>query len=77
MLHFMHALTNKAWARLQFLFGTQLTNITRMMQNRDVDDAVAKVAWLHLTGRWNRISSSLAVFNQEWARRYWVGAVLY
>ena len=71
MLHFMHALTKQSPARVSsFLFGTQLTNITRMMQNRDVDDAVAAVAlaapdWAGGT----RISSSLAEFNQEWARR--------
>ena len=52
MLHFMHALTKQSPVRVSsFLFGTQLTNITRMMQNRDVDDAVAAVAWLHLTGQ--------------------------
>ena len=71
MLHFMHALTKQSPVRVSsFLFGTQLTNITRMMQNRDVDDAVAAVAlaapdWAGGT----RISSSLAEFNQEWARR--------
>ena len=71
MLHFMHALTKQSPVRVSsFLFGTQLTNITRMMQNRDVDDAVAAVALA--TPDWaggTRISSSLAKFNQEWARR--------
>ena len=71
MLHFMHALTKQSPVRVSsFLFGTQLTNITRIMQNRDVDDAVAAVAlaapdWAGGT----RISTSLAVFNQEWSRR--------
>ena len=71
MLHFMHVLTKQSPVRVSsFLFGTQLTNITRMMQNRDVDDAVAAVAlaapdWAGGT----RISTSLAEFNQVWSRR--------
>ncbi len=71
MLHFMYALTRQSPARVSsFLFGTQLTSITRLLQNRDVDDSVAAVA--RAVPDWSggtRISTSLAEFNQVWSRR--------
>lgn len=71
MLHFMHALTRQSPARVSsFLFGTQLTHITRLLQNRDVDDSIAAVA--SAVPDWSggtRISTSLGEFNQIWARR--------
>ena len=71
MLHFMHVLTRQSPARVSsFLFGTQLTSITRLLQNRDVDDSVKAVAGAVLD--WSggtRISTSLAEFNQLWSRR--------
>ena len=71
MLHFMHALTRQSPARVSsFLFGTQLTCISRLLQNRDVDDSVAAAA--SAVPDWSggtRISTSLADFNQVWSRR--------
>jgi len=70
MLHFIHALTRSHPAVSSFLFGTRLTNISRQMQNRDVDEAVQAVS--HLVEDWSggtRISSCLKQFNQEWSRR--------
>jgi uncharacterized protein with von Willebrand factor type A (vWA) domain len=53
-----------------FLFGTRLTNISRQMRHRDVDEAVQSVS--HLVDDWSggtRISASLETFNQDWSRR--------
>jgi len=79
-LHFAHALGSpqggagsNAQARRRvstFVFGTRLTNVTRQLRGRDVDDALARVS---LTANdWaggTRIATSLAAFNREWARR--------
>jgi hypothetical protein len=62
--------TNDADRVSSFLFGTRLTNITRYLRTRDVDDAVAKVSdaiedWSGGT----RIGSCLHEFNRHWSRR--------
>lgn len=71
MLHFMHMLTRQSPVRVaSFLFGTQLTAITRLLQNRDIDDSIAAVA--RTVPDWSggtRISTSLAAFNHIWSRR--------
>ena len=71
MLHFMHALTRQSPARVSsFLFGTQLTSISRLLQNRDVDESIAAVA--RAVPDWSggtRINTSLAEFNHVWSRR--------
>jgi uncharacterized protein len=72
-LHFIHALTNdpNTEQRVEvFLFGTQLTHITRQLRHKDVDAALARVAgaapdWSGGT----RIGASLREFNQRWSRR--------
>ena len=53
-----------------FVFGTRLTRITRQLQGRDPDAALAAVSatvpdWAGGT----RISQSLHAFNRDWARR--------
>ncbi len=53
-----------------FVFATRLTRITRALQRRDVDAALAQVAarvvdWAGGT----RIGECLHVFNRDWARR--------
>ena len=53
-----------------FVFGTRLTRITRLLQQRDPDAALAAAAaavpdWAGGT----RISHSLHAFNRDWARR--------
>ena len=73
-LHFLHALTS-ARARMgqrveSFVFGTRLTNITRAIRRRDIDEALAKVA--DLVEDWaggTRIASALHAFNNQWSRR--------
>ncbi len=70
VLHFMHAVTNDRDRVFSFLFGTRLTNITRMLRHRDVDIAVDRVADTVLD--WSggtRIGHCLAEFNAKWSRR--------
>ncbi|MGL4294637.1 MAG: vWA domain-containing protein [Aestuariivirga sp.] len=69
-LHFLHALSNDRDRVTVFLFGTRLTNITRELQRRDIDEAMTKVSgavkdWSGGT----RIGTSLKEFNYKWARR--------
>lgn len=73
-LHFVHAVANKrgqGWSKVHaFTFGTRLTNITRHLRNRDVDQAL-KLAGAEAQD-WSggtRIGSSLAAFNRDWSRR--------
>ncbi|MDE2227968.1 MAG: VWA domain-containing protein [Alphaproteobacteria bacterium] len=69
-LHFLHAVINDRDRVHAFLFGTRLTNITRQLRTRDVDEALDKVAaavedWSGGT----RIGQCLAAFNRRWSRR--------
>jgi uncharacterized protein with von Willebrand factor type A (vWA) domain len=69
-LHFLHALSNDRERVTVFLFGTRLTNITRALARRDVDDAMAKVS--NSVKDWSggtRIGAALKEFNYIWARR--------
>jgi uncharacterized protein with von Willebrand factor type A (vWA) domain len=69
-LHFLHAIANDKTRVSIFLFGTRLTNVSRELKRRDIDEAVAKVSaaakdWSGGT----RIGLTLKEFNQKWARR--------
>ena len=69
-LHFLHALKSDRSRMHVFVFGTRLTNITRELERRDVDEALARVAaavkdWSGGT----RIGQSLKDFNFHWGRR--------
>ncbi len=70
-LHFLHGLTHvRSAATHTFLFGTQLTNVTRALRLRDPDDALAHAA--ALTPDWDggtRIADALKKFNRDWSRR--------
>lgn len=73
-LHFLHTLTNdraKDPRRVHvFLFGTRLTNVTRELRHRDIDEALARVA--AAVDDWDggtRIGETLHRFNVDWARR--------
>ena len=69
-LHFLHALASDRQRMHIFLFGTRLTNVTRDLQRRDVDDAIDRVS-AHVKD-WSggtRIGASLKDFNFHWARR--------
>ncbi len=74
VLHFLHAVINTrgaGWAKVHaFTFGTRLTNITRHLATRDVDQALAAAGaeaqdWEGGT----RIGASLHAFNRDWSRR--------
>ncbi|MFT5616709.1 MAG: hypothetical protein ACI8Q6_004015, partial [Granulosicoccus sp.] len=74
ILHFLHAVSNAkgaGWAKVHaFTFGTQLTNITRHLAQRDVDAALAAAGaeaqdWEGGT----RIGACLEEFNRDWSRR--------
>ncbi|WP_113912777.1 vWA domain-containing protein [Roseovarius dicentrarchi] len=78
VLHFVHAVANTrgadrsgGWGRVHaFTFGTRLSNITRHLDTRDVDAALAAAGrevpdWEGGT----RIGGSLAAFNHDWSRR--------
>ena len=70
LLHFMHAVANDRDRVHAFVFGTRLTNITRQLRQRDVDDAVDAVSsqvvdWSGGT----RIGSAISCFNRDWGRR--------
>lgn len=69
-LHFLHALTNDRDRVHVFLFGTRLTNVTRELKYRDVDEALARVT--AAVGDWDggtRIGETLHRFNVDWGRR--------
>ncbi|MEM0923210.1 MAG: VWA domain-containing protein [Pseudomonadota bacterium] len=74
LLHFFHAAANAkgaGWSKVHaFTFGTQLTNITRHLRHRDVDEALARAGseardWEGGT----RIGACLERFNKDWSRR--------
>ncbi len=69
-LHFLHTLSNDRSRVTVFLFGTRLTNVTRELKRKDVDEAMDKVSaavkdWSGGT----RIGTTLKEFNFKWARR--------
>lgn len=70
LLHFMHTLTNDRARVHTFLFGTRLTNVTRYLRHKDVDEALDNAAaavedWSGGT----RIGQCLHAFNHDWSRR--------
>jgi len=70
VLHFLHTLTNARERVTSFTFGTSLTNVTRWLKARDVDEALARVG--HGVSDWaggTRIGASLRAFNKAWGRR--------
>ena len=69
-LHFLHRLTDTRRRVSTFLFGTRLTNVTRALRAKDIDEALAQCSsevkdWSGGT----RIAGSLHAFNRDWARR--------
>ncbi|NND49967.1 MAG: VWA domain-containing protein, partial [Rhizobiales bacterium] len=69
-LHFMHTLMAVRRKVHVFVFGTRLTNITRQLRDRDVDQALEKVA--ETVEDWSggtRIGACLGAFNHGWSRR--------
>ena len=74
LLHFLHAVSNRkgaGWAKVHsFVFGTRLTNITRHLATRDVDEALAAAgAEVEDWEGGTRIGECLHAFNRDWSRR--------
>jgi uncharacterized protein len=70
LLHFMHTLSNDRDRVHTFLFGTRLTNVTRYLRYKDVDEALEKVSGV--VDDWSggtRIGQCLHDFNRLWSRR--------
>ena len=70
LLHFVHTVAVSGQQLEAFLFATRLTRITRHLDVRGVDQAVAQVAgavpdWAGGT----RIGEAVKAFNYRWARR--------
>ena len=70
LLHFIHTIAGGLDRVEAFLFATRLTRITRYLNYRGIDQAVAEVAravpdWAGGT----RIGQALKTFNFQWARR--------
>ncbi len=70
LLHFLHTVALSGQQLEAFLFATRLTRITRHLETRGVDQAVAQVA--HAVPDWaggTRIGEAIKAFNYRWARR--------
>jgi len=70
LLHFLHAVTNDRDRVHTFLFGTRLTNVTRYLRYKDVDEALDKIG--QVAEDWDggtRIGQTLGEFNRQWSRR--------
>ena len=70
LLHFLHAVTNDRDRVHTFLFGTRLTNVTRYLRYKDVDEALDKIG--QVAEDWDggtRIGQTIGEFNRLWSRR--------
>jgi uncharacterized protein with von Willebrand factor type A (vWA) domain len=70
LLHFAHVLTRQRERVSSFVFGTRLSNITRQLRARDVDEALERVS--DAVDDWSggtRIGLCLRDFNRFWSRR--------
>ena len=73
-LHWVHALTRAHQHVSTFTLGTRLTQITRSLKQRDVDEALESAN--QLVQDWNggtRLATCLAEFNRLYARRVLTG----
>jgi hypothetical protein len=69
-LHWAHALGRHHPRLHVFTLGTRLTNISRALRSRDVDQAMALAsAQVQDWSGGTRLASTLARFNHDWARR--------
>jgi hypothetical protein len=74
-LHFAHAAAEARPNVHCFAFGTQLTNVTRALRDRDIDVALDRVAAEVVGARGGtRIARCLHLFNRDWSRRVLRGA---
>jgi uncharacterized protein with von Willebrand factor type A (vWA) domain len=70
LLHFAHAVSNDRDRVYAFVFGTRLSNISRQLRYKDVDQALEKIS--EAVEDWSGgtcIGRCLHAFNREWSRR--------
>lgn len=70
LLQFIYAITSDLDKVESFVFSTRLTRITRQLQKRNVDDALAEAT--HAVHDWaggTRIGDAIKSFNYDWGRR--------
>jgi len=70
LLQFVHTISNGLRDVEAFVFGTRLTRVTRLLRERDIDDAIGAVS-KHVND-WSggtRIGETLKEFNFFWGRR--------
>lgn len=70
LLQFVHTISNGLRDVEAFVFGTRLTRVTRLLRERDIDEAVSAVSKQVLD--WSggtRIGETLKSFNYTWGRR--------
>jgi uncharacterized protein with von Willebrand factor type A (vWA) domain len=70
LLQFVHTISNGLHDVEAFVFGTRLTRVSRLLRERDIDDAIGMVSkqvvdWSGGT----RIGATLKDFNYFWGRR--------
>jgi hypothetical protein len=70
LLHFAHTVSNDRRRVYTFVFGTRLTNVTRLLQEKDVDVSLDRVSeTVHDWSGGTRIGRCLHEFNHDWSRR--------
>lgn len=70
LLHFAHTVSNDRRRVYTFVFGTRLTNVSRLLQEKDVDVSLDKVSEaVHDWSGGTRIGRCLHQFNHDWSRR--------
>jgi uncharacterized protein with von Willebrand factor type A (vWA) domain len=70
LLQFVHTISNGLRDVETFVFGTRLTRITRLLRERDIDDAIDLVSkQVHDWAGGTRIGDTLKTFNYTWGRR--------
>jgi uncharacterized protein with von Willebrand factor type A (vWA) domain len=70
LLRFLHTLLGERRGGHVFVFATRLTNVTRWLRHREIDQALARVG--HEVGDWSsgtRLGACLRQFNLVWSRR--------
>jgi uncharacterized protein len=76
-LQFLHALGSERRRVQSFVFGTRLTNVTRLLRAKDPDEALAACG--KVVPDWEggtRISTALHSFNRVWSRRVFAGGAI-
>ncbi|MGQ0608169.1 MAG: vWA domain-containing protein [Chloroflexota bacterium] len=75
LLRFVHALGRAQTRTEAFVFGTQLTRVTRMLRDRDPDRALQRIGAEAAFGAGGtHIGRAFGTFNRHWARRVLSGS---